>query len=90
MQHQAFTEGKTAVITGAALGIGRAAALRFAEMGLKVCLVDLPSADLEEAEEAVAAKSSTPGSVISVFPILKRYNLWRPPCGRHSAAWTFC
>jgi len=66
MQHQAFTEGKTAVITGAALGIGRAAALRFAEMGLKVCLVDLPSADLEEAEEAVAAKSSTPGSVISV------------------------
>ena len=50
MPHPAFTSGKVAVVTGAALGIGRAAAVRFAEMGLKVCLVDLPSADLKAAE----------------------------------------
>ena len=66
MQHQAFQAGRTAVITGSALGIGRAAALRLAGMGLKVCLVDLPSADLDEAEESVRAKSSVPGSVIAV------------------------
>ncbi|MEP6149492.1 MAG: SDR family NAD(P)-dependent oxidoreductase, partial [Nisaea sp.] len=66
MTHPAFTKGNVAVITGAALGIGRAAALKFAEMGLKVCLVDLPSKDLEEATAAVTANSDNPGSVIAM------------------------
>ena len=35
-QHPALTEGRVAVITGAASGIGLAAAKRFAEMGLRV------------------------------------------------------
>ncbi|MEP3114735.1 SDR family NAD(P)-dependent oxidoreductase [Nisaea sp.] len=66
MTHPAFNKGNVAVITGAALGIGRAAALKFAEMGLKVCLVDLPSKDLEEATAAVTANSDNPGSVIAI------------------------
>jgi len=55
--HPALIPGRVAVVTGAASGIGRAAALRFAALGLKVCLADLPSDALEAAREAVAAAS---------------------------------
>lgn len=40
-------EGKTAVITGAASGIGRAMALRFAAQGVHTALADVDSAALE-------------------------------------------
>jgi meso-butanediol dehydrogenase/(S,S)-butanediol dehydrogenase/diacetyl reductase len=33
--------GKTVLVTGAASGLGRAASLRFAAEGAKLCLVDL-------------------------------------------------
>jgi len=55
--HLALTPGRAAVITGAASGIGRAAALRFAAMGLRVCLADLPGAALDEAAAAAVAAS---------------------------------
>ncbi len=53
--HPALTEGRVAVITGAASGIGLAAAMRFAAMGLRVCLSDLEGAALEKAAAAVGA-----------------------------------
>ncbi len=55
--HPALTPGRVAVITGAGSGIGRAAALRFASLGLKVCLADLASPALDEAAAAAAAAS---------------------------------
>lgn len=55
MSDSFFAAGRTAVITGAALGIGRAASRRFAEMGLSVCMVDLAGDDLQSAFADVAA-----------------------------------
>lgn len=49
-------EGKTALITGAARGIGRAIALRFAEEGANVAFTDLAIDDnVRETEKAIAA-----------------------------------
>jgi 3-oxoacyl-[acyl-carrier protein] reductase len=46
---------KTVVITGAARGIGRALAVRFAHQGANVALLDLNAADLNPAVEECAA-----------------------------------
>jgi NAD(P)-dependent dehydrogenase (short-subunit alcohol dehydrogenase family) len=66
-QHPALTEGRVAVITGAASGIGLAAAKRFAAMGLQVCLADLGGGALEQAaaEVALVARGG-PADVLAV------------------------
>jgi len=46
-------EGKVAVITGAASGIGQGTALRFAEEGADLALADIDEAGLEETAEEV-------------------------------------
>ena len=46
-------EGKVALITGGAGGIGRAAAERFASEGARVVLVDLEGSDLDRAVSVV-------------------------------------
>jgi len=46
--HPVIHEGRVAVITGAASGIGKAAALTFAKLGLKIAIADLEEAKLAE------------------------------------------
>src|SRR5215468_9057590 len=52
-------QDKVVVITGAAGGIGRAAARRFASEGASVVLVDLSAAGLEESRAAVESAGGT-------------------------------
>lgn len=51
----ALASGNVAVITGAASGIGLAAAKRFAAMGMKIVLADIGGGRLDEASRAVDA-----------------------------------
>jgi NAD(P)-dependent dehydrogenase (short-subunit alcohol dehydrogenase family) len=53
--HPALTEGRVAVITGAASGIGLAAATRFAALGMRVCLADLNAEALDQAAATIAS-----------------------------------
>ena len=48
-------EGKTAIITGAAQGIGRAVALEFAERGANLLLADIQSAKVESVAAEIRA-----------------------------------
>ena len=65
-QHPALSEGRTAVITGAASGIGLAAAERCADFGMKVVMADVNEAALDAAVKSVAARAGRQGEVIGV------------------------
>jgi hypothetical protein len=58
MPHPALTPGSVAVITGGASGIGFSAAMRFARLGLSVCIADVDEAGLSRAADALAAVSA--------------------------------
>ncbi len=58
--------GKTALVTGASRGIGRAIAVEFARSGADVALVGRDTAALEET--AALCANSRPGAVAEIFP----------------------
>ena len=60
--------GRVAVVTGAALGIGRAMCVRFAEAGMLVVLADLAGAGLDEAANAVRAAAPAGASAVLAVP----------------------
>ena len=57
VSHPAISRDNVAVITGGASGIGLAAAMRFAERGMKVCIADLGADRLRHAEAKLASVS---------------------------------
>lgn len=59
MTHPAIVAGRTAVVTGAASGIGFAAAEALAAKGMGVLMIDLPGDALEAAAKRLAAKGAT-------------------------------
>lgn len=59
MTHPAIVAGRTAVITGAASGIGFAAAEELAAKGMGVLMIDLPGEKLEAAATRLAATGAT-------------------------------
>ncbi|WP_171103451.1 SDR family oxidoreductase [Ruegeria sp. HKCCD7255] len=55
MTHPAFTSDSVAVITGGASGIGLAAAVKFAQMGMRIAIVDQDTEKLVTAANTVSA-----------------------------------
>ena len=65
--HAAMSPNHVAVVTGGASGIGLAAAMRFAQFGMKVCIADLGADRLEEA--ATKLSSVAPGGADSIMTV---------------------
>jgi NAD(P)-dependent dehydrogenase (short-subunit alcohol dehydrogenase family) len=67
LSHPALIPDAVAVITGGAAGIGLAAAMRFARLGLRVCIADLGEGRLSQAAEALSAAS--PGGESNILTV---------------------
>jgi NAD(P)-dependent dehydrogenase (short-subunit alcohol dehydrogenase family) len=65
MPHSALSPAKIAVVTGGASGIGLAAARRFAEFGMKVCIADIGKEKLETAKRSLI--EAAPGDADAVM-----------------------
>jgi len=58
-------DGKRAIVTGAGLGIGRAAAIKLAEEGARVGLIDVDEGAVKDTEAAIEAEGGTAPSFIA-------------------------
>ena len=67
MPHAAMSPNNVAVITGGASGIGLAAAMRFAGLGMKVCIADLGANRLAEAEARILKVA--PGGAANIMAV---------------------
>jgi NAD(P)-dependent dehydrogenase (short-subunit alcohol dehydrogenase family) len=65
MPHPALVPDNVAVITGGASGIGLAAAMRFARLGLRVCIADVGADRLSQAAAMLA--EAAPGGAAGVM-----------------------
>ena len=73
-------EGKVAVVTGAASGIGRALAHRFARAGMEVVLADVEEAALRDAADTVGALGAGTTAVVTDVSDEGSVNALRDAC----------
>ncbi len=77
MTHPVLMPSNIAVVTGGASGIGLAAAIRFAALGLKVCIADLPGEKLDAALAKVREHGNPADSIAVGADITKVEDLQR-------------
>ena len=71
-QHPVFQPGRVAVITGAASGIGLAAALYCASQGMRLCLADTNAEGLNAARAAIAARTNASEAIAVPTDVSRR------------------
>jgi hypothetical protein len=69
MPHPAIVPGNVAVITGGASGIGLAAAMRFAKVGMKVCVADIGAERLKAAETKLSSAAPAGSASVMAVPV---------------------
>jgi NAD(P)-dependent dehydrogenase (short-subunit alcohol dehydrogenase family) len=74
MPHPALSSDNVAVVTGGASGIGLAAAMRFARLGLKVCIADIGADRLGEAATKLSsvARGGAAGVMAAAVDVSRR------------------
>jgi len=74
MPHPVLSPDHTAVITGGASGIGLAAAMRLAGLGLKVCIADVDAGRLEQAAAKLSsiAKDGSASIMTAIVDVSRR------------------
>ncbi len=89
MNNKFNLEGKTALITGAGTGIGRAAAIIFAELGAKVGILSRTAEELEETNDRIQEAGSEglvlPGDITSPDDLQGAYKKLMERWGRLDA-----
>ena len=65
MPLQAMSPNNVAVVTGGASGIGLAAAMRFAKAGMKVCIADIATERLKEAEAKLVSAAGGAANIMA-------------------------
>ena len=68
MTHAVLAEGRVAVVTGAAMGIGLAACRRLASLGMKVGMAEVDAAELRLAEAEVVKVASRGRDAVLAVP----------------------
>ena len=80
-------DGRTAIVTGAASGIGRAIALRFAKEGAKVAVADIVDAPKEGGEPTQAAIEAAGGVAMAIRCDIAHWDQVDLMVGRVVAEW---
>jgi NAD(P)-dependent dehydrogenase (short-subunit alcohol dehydrogenase family) len=66
MSSSIFSTHNAALITGAAMGIGRAAAVACAQAGMRVAAIDLPGPDLDSLDQELKALAESPEHILCI------------------------
>ena len=74
MPHAAMSANNVAVITGGASGIGLAAAMRFAGLGMKVCIADIGAGRLAEAATKLSSAAKGAADVMTATVDVSRFD----------------